>query len=79
MVKNGEYVKGKGYYLDGKWLTSNYGDDAYKLGRLHGKHICRKGNRIAIKTAIQHIARGKPQNDYERGKIDYCTEYLAKT
>ena len=68
----GKYYFGKGYYWKGKFITSNYGRDAYELGYHHGKCICENLSTRELKK----ILRYKPADDYEKGKIDAIRDYL---
>lgn len=52
----------------------NWGKEAYERGRKHGANICR----LHGKKTARKIVRYKPQTDYERGKIDYCRDFLQK-
>lgn len=69
---DGKYYLGKGYYWKGKFITSNYGQDAYELGYYHGKCIAKN----LPKRKLKRIIRMKAINDYEQGKIDAIRECL---
>ena len=70
---DGKYYFGKGYYWKGKFITSNYGQEAYELGYYHGKRIAKNLPKRKLKKIIQM----KPVNDYEQGKIDAIRDYLS--
>ena len=70
----GKYYFGKGYYWKGKFITSNYGRDAYELGYYHGKQIAKN----LPKRKLRKVLRLKPINDYEQGKLDALREELKR-